>query len=152
MDRIRYNRKEGLDHFYSCDKKEHKLGTGFVIHKKGKHLIMNFQPRSPPMCWLRITGKFFDYSIINAYAPMEDKSDIEKDVFYDELRNLYDTCPKYDVKLIIGDLNAKIGKEPIYYPATGKGAHHQESNENGKRSIHFAASRNMVIDHHIIST
>jgi hypothetical protein len=131
--------------FYSCDKKEHKLGTGFVIHKKVKHLIMNFQLKSPHMCWLRIRGKFFNYSIINAPAPMEDKSDIEKDAFYEGLRNLYDDCPKHDVKLIIGDLNAQIGKEAIYYPTTVNEAIHQESNENGKRLIHFAASRNMVI-------
>ena len=131
--------------FYSCDNKQHKLGTGFIIHKKVKHLILNFQPKSPRMCWLRIKGKFFNYSIINAHAPTEDKSDIEKDAFYDELRNLYDACPKHDVKLIIGDLNAQIGKETIYYPTIGKEAFHQESNGNGKRLIHFAASRNMVI-------
>ena len=97
------------------------------------------------MCWLRIKGKFFNYSIINAHAPTEDKFDIEKDAFYDELRNLYDACPKHDVKLIIGDLNAQIGKETIYYPTIWKEAFHQESNGNGKRLIHFAASRNMVI-------
>jgi len=58
---------------------------------------------------LRIRGKFLNYSIINAHASTEDKSDTEKDAFNDELRNLYDACPKYDVKLIIGDLNAQIG-------------------------------------------
>ena len=97
--------------FHSCDNKKHKLGTGFVIHKKVKHLIMNLEPKSPRMCWLRIRGTFFNYSIINAHAPMEDKSNIEKDAFYDGLRNLYDACPKHDVKLIIGDLKARIGKE-----------------------------------------
>jgi exonuclease III len=98
--------------FYSCGKKEHKLGAGFVIHKKVKHLIMILQPRFPRMCWFRIGGggEFFNYSTINAHAPTEDKSDIDKDVFYDELRNLHDTCPKRDLKLIIGDLNAKIAK------------------------------------------
>jgi hypothetical protein len=50
------------------------------------------------MCWLRIRGKFFNCSIINAHAPTEDKFDIEKDAFYDGLRNLYDACPKHDVK------------------------------------------------------
>jgi len=42
-------------------------------------------------------------------------------------------------------LNAQIGKEAIYYPTIGKEAYHQENNENGKRLIHLAASRNMVI-------
>jgi len=58
---------------------------------------------------------------------------------------LYDACPKRDVKLIIGDLNAQIGKEAISYPTIGKEAYHQESNENGKRLIHLAVSKNMVI-------
>jgi hypothetical protein len=49
------------------------------------------------------------------------------------------------MKLIIGNLNAQIGKEAIYYPTIGKEAFHQESNENGKRLIHFTASRNKVI-------
>jgi exonuclease III len=44
--------------FYGCDKKEHKLVTGFVIHKRVKHLIMKFHPISPRMCWLRIGGNF----------------------------------------------------------------------------------------------
>ena len=26
--------------FYSSDKKKHKLGTGFVIHRKVKHLVI----------------------------------------------------------------------------------------------------------------
>jgi hypothetical protein len=49
------------------------------------------------------------------------------------------------MKLIIGHLNAQISKKAIYYPTIGKEAFHQKSNENGKRLIHFAASRNMVI-------
>ena len=97
------------------------------------------------MCWLRIKGRIFNYSIINVHAPTEDKSDAEREVFYDELQNLYDACPKHDVKLITGDLNAQIGKEAIYYCTTGKEAFHQESNENVKRPINFATSRNMVI-------
>jgi len=114
--------------FYSCDKKDHKLGTGFVIHKKVKHLITIFQSKFFQMCWLRIRGKILNYSIINSHAQTENKSDIETDAFHDGLRNLYDACLKYDVKLIIGDLNAQIGKEAIYYPTIGKEAFHQESN------------------------
>jgi hypothetical protein len=83
------------------------------------------------MCWLRIRGKFFNYSIINAHAPTEDKSDIE-DAFYDELRNLYDACPKHDVKLIIGDLNAQIGKEAVYYRTIGKEAFTRKVMKMGK--------------------
>jgi len=70
---------------------------------------MSFEPKSPRMCSLRIRGKLFNYSIINAHAPMEDKTSSEKDAFCDELWKLYDACPKHDVK-IIGDLNVQIGR------------------------------------------
>jgi hypothetical protein len=45
---------------------------------------------------------------------MEDKADEEKDSFYDELDKIYGECPKRDCKIIIGDMNAKVGKEQIY--------------------------------------
>ena len=38
----------------------------------------------------------------------EEKNDDEKESFYDLLSRTYDTCPKYDIKIVIGDMNAKI--------------------------------------------
>jgi hypothetical protein len=52
--------------------------------------------------------------------------------------------PPLVIMAIIGDLNAQISKEAVYYPTIGKEAFHQGSNENGKRLINLAASRNMV--------
>src|SRR5215469_10258009 len=36
---------EKRDHtvFYSCDKKQHLLGVGFVVKKNFKHLVMDFK-------------------------------------------------------------------------------------------------------------
>jgi len=59
MDNVETIEKKNWVIFYSCDNKEHKLGTGFVIHKKVKYLIMDFQPKSPRMCWLRTREKIF---------------------------------------------------------------------------------------------
>jgi hypothetical protein len=53
--------------------------------------------------------------------------------------------PKYDVKMIIGDFNAKIGKEEIYKPVIGTHSKHDRTNENGKMLIEFATERNMRI-------
>jgi hypothetical protein len=54
--------------------------------------------------------KVFNCSIICVHAPAEDKNGQEKDAFYDDLDNNYEECPGRDVKIIIGDLNAKIGR------------------------------------------
>jgi hypothetical protein len=80
-----------------------------------------------------------------AHSPTEDKANEEKDSFYDELDEIYGKCPKRDCKIIIGDMNDKVGKEQIYSPVIGKHSLHEMSNDNGMRLINFASSRNMII-------
>jgi len=79
--------------------------------------------------------------MINFYAPTEDKHDDIKTAFYDELEILYDSLPK----IVLGDFNAKIGKETMYRPTIGKESLHRETNENGSMLVTFASNRNMVV-------
>jgi endonuclease/exonuclease/phosphatase family metal-dependent hydrolase len=60
------------------------------------------------------------------------------------LDKTYEECPGRDVKIIIGDLNAKTDKEDSYRPTIGKYSVHTKSNDSGIRLINFASSRNMV--------
>jgi hypothetical protein len=52
---------------------------------------------------------------------------------------IYGECPRRDIKIIAGGLNAKIGRENVYRPITGKYSLHTESNDN------FASLQNTVI-------
>ncbi|PNF20952.1 hypothetical protein B7P43_G10417 [Cryptotermes secundus] len=47
---------EKRDHvvLYSCQKKSHMFGTGYIVNKKRKHLILAFQAKSHRTCRLRI--------------------------------------------------------------------------------------------------
>jgi len=94
---------------------------------------------------LKIKGKFLNYSLINIYAPTNDKPDDVKDEFYERLDRTYGECPKHDVKIVIGDANAQIGKESFFRPVTGKESLHSITNENGLRLINFAAARGMAL-------
>jgi len=53
------------------------------------------------------------------YAPTEDKSDDKKDIFYKEVEHVFDQFPKHHMKILLGDLNAKLGREDILKPAFG---------------------------------
>ncbi|XP_058827969.1 uncharacterized protein LOC131687895 [Topomyia yanbarensis] len=68
--------------------------------------------------------------------------DDDKDEFYAQLDREYDRCPRYDVKIVLGDLNAQVGQEVEYRPVIGRFSAHQQTNENGLRQI---TSKNMVI-------
>jgi len=42
------------------------------------------------------------------------------------------------MKIILGDYNAKVGKENIFKPTIGNKSLHQDSNDNGVRIVTFA--------------
>ncbi|KXJ70170.1 hypothetical protein RP20_CCG024568 [Aedes albopictus] len=73
--------------------------------------VMRWKPINERICVLRILGKFFNYSLINVYAPTNEKTDDVKDAFYECLDKTYGECPKHDVKIVIGDANAQVGRE-----------------------------------------
>lgn len=106
---------------------------------------MDFRAISPRLCLLRLRGNFANLSIISAYAPTEEGDDDEKRSFYDEIDHLWGSCPKHDVKIIMGDFNAKIGRKEEFRPVIGKFSLHLDTNDNGSRLISFAASHDMII-------
>jgi hypothetical protein len=62
-------------------------------------------------------GKFFNYSIVNGYAPTEIyDDDDDKDGFFDALETAYDISPRNYIKIVLDDFNAQVGKELSIFP------------------------------------
>jgi hypothetical protein len=79
------------------------------------------------------------------HAPSEDKSDDLKDSFYKELEQVFDHFHRYHMKILLGDFNAKVGRENIFKATVGNERLHQDSNDNGVRIINVATSKNLVV-------
>jgi len=77
------------------------------------------------------------------HAPTENNDDIVKSSFYDRLDRVYDTVPKHDAVIIMGDMNTKVSKDTLT-PCTGICSLHEISNDNGDRVCHFATSRDLI--------
>ena len=58
---------------------------------------------------------------------------------------MFDHFPKYHMKILLGDFNAKVGREDIFKPKIGQESLHQDSNDNGVRIVNFATSKNLVV-------
>ena len=106
--------KHCYDIYYSYHDRHRVLGTGFAVGPRLEPAIMDFKAINDRLCTLRMRGKFFNISLINVHAPTEDKEEEEKDLFYGRLARTIDACPRHDLKIILGDFNAKVGREPMY--------------------------------------
>lgn len=135
----------GYNIFHSSSSPHRKLGTAFLVAQEYQHLVLDFRKVDERLCVLRLKGRFKNYSLINVHAPHNGAPDAEKDAYYERLGQILDTCPGYDIKIILGDFNAQIGKEEDYRPTIGKYSLHDETNDNGLRTIFFAAERGLVV-------
>ena len=84
-------------------------------------------------------------NIICVHAKMEEKDEMQKDDFHEDLERIYMKVPKHDTKVMMGDFNAKVGKESGLAPNVGKYSLHEETNNDGWRMIDFAITKNMAI-------
>jgi hypothetical protein len=89
------------------------------------------------MSYVTLRGRWCDIIVLNVNAPTEDKIDDMKDSFYKELELVFNKFPKYHMKMLLGDFNAKVGREDIFKPTTGNASLH----DNGVRVLNFATSK-----------
>jgi hypothetical protein len=85
--------------------------------------------------YIVLRGRWCNILVLNVHAPSEDKSDDSKDSFYEELEQVFDHFPWYPMKILLGDLDAKVGRVNIFKPTIGNESLHQDSNDNGVRII-----------------
>jgi exonuclease III len=94
--------------------------------------IMGFEPINERICKLRLKGKYYNITIINIHTPTEEKDEDTKERFYAELQQIQEKVPKHDLLIILGDYNAKIGRERAYQNVTRNHTLHDITNRNGE--------------------
>jgi hypothetical protein len=53
--------------------------------------------------------------------------------------------PRYDMKILLGVLSVKVGREDIFKLIVGNASSHEISNDNGIRVVNFATSKILVV-------
>jgi hypothetical protein len=97
------------------------------------------------MSYIILRGRWCHIIVLNVHAPTEDKTDDVKDSFYKELEHVFDKFHKYHMKILLGDFNAKVGREDIFEPTIGNENLHEISNYNGVRFVNFATSEHLRV-------
>jgi exonuclease III len=95
------------------------------------------------MSYIILRCRWCHLIVLNVHAATEDKTDYVKDSFYEELERVFHKFTKYHMKILLGDFNAKVGREDISKPTIGNESLHEISNANGVGLVNFATSKNL---------
>jgi hypothetical protein len=83
-----------------------------------------------------------------------ERTDDVKDSFYEEMERVFDKIAKCNINIMLGDLNAQVGREDIFKPTIANKRLHEISNDNGIRIVSFTTSKtsvkNAMFPHHSI--
>jgi exonuclease III len=138
-------RAEDYTLFYGQGNGDHRLGTGFFVHKRILSAVRRVEFISVRLSYIILRGRWCNVIVLNVHAPCEDKGDDVKDSFCEELGRVFDQFPRYDMKIILGDFNAKVGRENIFKPTIVNESLHEISNASGVRVVNFPTSKNLVV-------
>ncbi|KAK6766960.1 hypothetical protein RB195_026305 [Necator americanus] len=107
-------------------------GVGSVVHPSVVHLVDSNEILSPRLAILHLRPlRQKPISIINCYSPSSAADESELDAFYEELEEVIRNKKSF-YKFVVGDFNAKLGKdteEEYRIGRFGLG----DRNENGNR-------------------
>jgi hypothetical protein len=89
---------------------------------------------------LRIKTRFQNISLKNVHFPREE-NELEKEAFYQKVEEIYDSFRSNDIKIVLRDWNAKVGREEIYQGVIGRHSRYLNTNNIGQRLVDFAAEK-----------
>lgn len=131
--------------FYGrCDNRR-QCGSGFAVHKYLVLAIKDFKVINSRLTVLILEAKWFKIAFVSAHAPTEEKNDEEKEEFYSLLETSLEDIHRGYMIIVLGDFNAKIGREEYFRPTIGLHSLHQTSNNNGCRLIDLATGKGLKI-------
>jgi hypothetical protein len=111
------------------------------VHKRIISAVKRAEFVSGRISYITLRCRWCHIIVLNVHANTEDKTDAAKNSFYEELERVFDKFLKYHTKTLLGDFNAKVGREAIFIPTIGNNILHEISNDNGVRLVNFATSK-----------
>jgi len=135
------------DHYiYYCGQESlGRNGVAIMVNKRVQQAILGCNLKNDRMISVRFQGKPFNIAVIQVYVPTNKAEEAEVERFYEDLEDLLELTPRKDILFIIGDWNAKEGRQETS-EVTGKFSLGNEGrNEVSQRLIEFCQENTLVI-------
>ena len=109
LERIKLTTGQTL--LFSCRKDNlHRQGVGMLMSGNATKALVSWKLVNERIITARFYSKYAKTTMTQIYARTEDSSEEDKDDCCEQLQTVINTIPKHDIKVIIGDLNAKVGE------------------------------------------
>ena len=82
-----------------------------MVNKRVQNAVLGCNLKNDRTISVRLQGKPFSITVMQACAPTSNAEEAEVERFYDDLQDLLELTPKKDVLFIIGDWNATVGSQ-----------------------------------------
>ena len=122
-----------------------KAGVGFAINNKLVADMANPIPINDRLMTLRIQlNSGAHLTLISVYGPTMQRTQEEKEIFYDQLGDCLDNA-KNDSIIILGDLNARVGKDWSSWPSVIGKHGVGNMNSNGLMLLEFCTRYQLTV-------
>ena len=135
----------GGEVIWSGEEKKHAKGVGFLLSQRAKDALLGYNPVNARIIAARFSGKPLNIAVIQVYAPTADSTDEEIEKFYEQIEHTIEELPKKDVKMVIGDWNAKVGTDSVGWEHVMGRYGYGQRNERGERLLEFASKNDLFI-------
>ena len=123
--------------------KTHSNGVGIIIKKQFAESIIGCWAISDRVVVIKLKGTPVNINVIEAYAPTSSSSEADLETFYDDLDKAMSICKNLEIKIVMGDFNAKIceGRQDLFVGPHGLG----DRNERGDVLMEWCEEKELVI-------
>ncbi|CAH8455416.1 unnamed protein product [Heterobilharzia americana] len=116
-----------------------------MMSSRASKALMQWEPISSRIMTARFNSKGRKVTIIQCYAPTNNAEQEKKEDFYRQLQSTLDKTSVGDIKILMGDMNAKLGGDNTGRELTMGREALGEMNENGELFAEFCAFNDLVI-------
>ncbi len=122
-----------------------KGGVAVIVSGESRQCLREWMCVNERLLKVRLRVGRVRVTFIQAYAPTEDSKEEVKDTFYYSLEELIARVPKGDQLVLMGDLNARVGRDANSWRGVIGRQGEETLNGNGRRLLDLCAVNELAI-------